>query len=49
MSIYKYKLASEYVKIFVICLDLLFNFVPNLQFILYFRVFGGSQCDAGVS
>ena len=30
MSIYMYKLASEYVKNFVICLDLLFYFVPNL-------------------
>ena len=39
MSIYKYKVASEYVKNFVICLDLLFYFVPNLQFILYVRVF----------
>ena len=29
MSIYKYKLAREYVKIFVICLDLLFYLVPN--------------------
>ena len=34
-----YKLASEYVKNFVICLDLLFYFVPNLQLILYVRVF----------
>ena len=34
-----YKLASEYVKNFVICLDLLFYFVPNLQLILSVRVF----------
>ena len=34
-----YKLASDYVKNFVICLDLLFYFVPNLQLILYVRVF----------
>ena len=33
-----YKLPSEYVKNFVICLDLLFRFVPNLQLILYVRV-----------
>ena len=29
MSFYKYKLASEYVKNFVIYLDLLFYLVPN--------------------
>ena len=29
MSIYKYKLASEYVKNFVMYLELLFYFVPN--------------------
>ena len=39
MSIYVYKRASEYVKNFVICLDLLFYFVSNLQLILYVRVF----------
>ena len=39
MSIYLYKLASEYVKNFVICLELLFYVVPYLQLILYVRVF----------
>ena len=34
-----YKLASAYVKNFVIYLDLLFYFVPDLQLILYVRVF----------
>ena len=30
MSIYKYKMASEYFKIFVVYLDLLFYLVPNI-------------------
>ena len=29
MSIYRYKLASENIRILFIYLDLLFNFVPN--------------------
>ena len=34
-----YELASEYVKNFFICFDLLFYLVPDLQLILYDRVF----------
>ena len=34
-----YKLVPEYVKNVVIFLDLLFYFVPNLQLIMYVRVF----------
>ena len=41
-----YKLASEYVKDFVICLDLL---IIIINWYCTLGSFGGSQCDAGVS